>query len=271
MRGGSAISEGERTNERARPFLRRDPGVARRAAAGRAPRGTRRAPGRVRVLPARAGRDRGGPLGRSPRARARRGPAGGFAGGRTALWIGRRPPRRRPSDPASRWRSPPAARRGPGGDRDPAAAPAEPARRRSRRTSTPTGPAVSRWLSRPATRGTMEAYFAADGVSFRTRVFDLGMMKYRLAGRPRPPSGRPDQRALRLRGESEKTLICEMYEGRLEELPPPAERREHGGFTFLVYRHGGKTAVFWQEGRWPAFSSRTSTPKRSSRSPSPRP
>ncbi len=95
---------------------------------------------------------------------------------------------------------------------------------------------------------TMETFFAANGISFRTRVFDLGMMKYRLAGgRVHRLAGRPSALFVYL-GEKEKALICEMYEGRVEELPPAAERREHGGFTFFIYRDRGKTAVFWQEG-----------------------
>jgi anti-sigma factor RsiW len=95
---------------------------------------------------------------------------------------------------------------------------------------------------------TMETFFAANGISFRTRVFDLGMMKYRLAGgRVHRLAGRTSALFVYL-GEKEKTLICEMYEGRVEELPPAAERREHGGFTFFIYRHRGMTAVFWQEG-----------------------
>ncbi len=95
---------------------------------------------------------------------------------------------------------------------------------------------------------TMEAFFAANGISFRTRVFDLGMMKYRLAGgRVHRLAGRPSALLVYL-GEKEKALICEMYDGRLEKLPRPAERREHGGLTFFIYRDRGMTAVFWQEG-----------------------
>jgi anti-sigma factor RsiW len=94
----------------------------------------------------------------------------------------------------------------------------------------------------------MEAFFAANGIAFRTRVFDLGMMKYRLVGgRVHRLAGRPSALFVYL-GEKQKTLICEMYEGRVEDLPAPAEKREHRGFTFFVYRHGAKTSVFWQEG-----------------------
>lgn len=39
-----------------------------------------------------------------------------------------------------------------------------------------------------------------------------------------------------------------MYRGSTADLPPGGERREHGGFTFHVYRRGGSTVVFWQEG-----------------------
>src|SRR6266542_805268 len=95
---------------------------------------------------------------------------------------------------------------------------------------------------------TMETFFAANGISFRTRVFALGMMQYRLAGGRVPRlAGRPSALFVYV-GEREKALICEMYEGRREERAPPVERREHGGFTFFIYRDRGKTAVFWQEG-----------------------
>ncbi len=95
---------------------------------------------------------------------------------------------------------------------------------------------------------TMEAFFASNGIRFRTRVFDLAMMKYRIAGgRVHRLAGRPSALWVYL-GEKQKALICEMYEGRMEELPQPAQRREHNGFTFFIYRHKGMTSVFWQEG-----------------------
>jgi hypothetical protein len=39
-----------------------------------------------------------------------------------------------------------------------------------------------------------------------------------------------------------------MYEGRTSALPAPAERRRQNDIDFLVYREGGLTFVFWQEG-----------------------
>lgn len=93
----------------------------------------------------------------------------------------------------------------------------------------------------------MERYFADHGVPFATRVFDLGMMNYRLAG------GRVHHLVNRksalfvYRGDGNKLLVCQMYPGNVSELPPAAEVRQERGFTFHIYRQSGLTAVFWQE------------------------
>ena len=39
-----------------------------------------------------------------------------------------------------------------------------------------------------------------------------------------------------------------MFEGRLADLPPPADVREQNGFPFQFYTRGVITVVFWQEG-----------------------
>jgi len=94
----------------------------------------------------------------------------------------------------------------------------------------------------------MERFFVEHGVPFPTRVFDLGMMGYRLEG------GRVHRLAGRLsalfvyRGEGGKILVCEMYPGHPRELPGGAELRENKGIQFYVYRAGRTTTVFWQEG-----------------------
>lgn len=94
----------------------------------------------------------------------------------------------------------------------------------------------------------MERYFVERGVPFATRVFDLGMMGYRLeGGRVHRLAGR--QSALFVyRGEGGKILVCEMYPGHARELPGGAELRENKGIRFYVYRIGRTTTVFWQEG-----------------------
>jgi anti-sigma factor RsiW len=95
---------------------------------------------------------------------------------------------------------------------------------------------------------TVESLFAAGGIDFQTRVFDLGMMQYQLVG------GRIHRLATRpsalfaYRGPDGRGLVCQMYEGRLADLPRPDEVRQHEGITFQVYRAGRVTLVFWQEG-----------------------
>jgi anti-sigma factor RsiW len=94
----------------------------------------------------------------------------------------------------------------------------------------------------------VESLFAAGGIEFRTRVFDLGMMQYQLAGgRIHHLRNRPSV-LFAYRGPEGRNLICQMYEGQLTELPRPDEVREHDGITFKVYRAGRLTLVFWQEG-----------------------
>jgi hypothetical protein len=94
----------------------------------------------------------------------------------------------------------------------------------------------------------VESLFAAGGIEFRTRVFDLGMMQYQLAGgRIHRLRNRPSA-LFAYRGPEGRDLVCQMYEGQLGELPRPDEVRVHDGITLQVYRAGRLTLVFWQEG-----------------------
>lgn len=93
---------------------------------------------------------------------------------------------------------------------------------------------------------TLERYFADAGS--RVRVIDLAMMDIVLEGGVRHTlNGRPSA-LYSYRTPSGARLVCQMYEGRLADLPPPAEVREHNGFRFQVYSRGSVTMVFWQEG-----------------------
>ncbi len=95
---------------------------------------------------------------------------------------------------------------------------------------------------------TLERFFAERGIAFPTRVFDLAMMRYRLAGgRVHRVVGRPSA-FFAYTGPEAAPLICEMYQGTLAELPSAVEQRVHGGITFRIYRVNGMTLVFWQEG-----------------------
>jgi hypothetical protein len=94
----------------------------------------------------------------------------------------------------------------------------------------------------------MEKFFSEEGIPFKTRVFDLGMMNYRLLG------GRTHKLITRksaffvYRGKGDDILICQMYPGRVTELPAGAVQRENKGIRFYVYRVKGLTLTFWQEG-----------------------
>jgi hypothetical protein len=94
----------------------------------------------------------------------------------------------------------------------------------------------------------MEKFFSDEGISFKTRVFDLGMMSYRLVG------GRVHQLINRksalfvYRGKGDTILVCQMYLGLVTELPADAVRRENKGIQFYIYRTNGLTVAFWQEG-----------------------
>ncbi len=94
----------------------------------------------------------------------------------------------------------------------------------------------------------MEEFFSEAGIPFRTRVFDLEMMDYRLVG------GRVHQLINRqsalfvYRGKDNKILVCQMYPGQVTKLPAGAVRRENKGIQFYIYRVNGMTVAFWQEG-----------------------
>jgi len=94
----------------------------------------------------------------------------------------------------------------------------------------------------------LEQQLARDGLHFRLRVLDLSMMRWELRG-----GGLSDLRGRQAglfvyRSAAGRIVVCEMFEGRLQDLPPEAKRFEHDGILFLVYRERDLTAVFWSEG-----------------------
>lgn len=94
----------------------------------------------------------------------------------------------------------------------------------------------------------MEKFFSDEHIPFETRVFDLGMMNYRLLG------GRVHRLDTRksaffvYRGEGNAILVCQMYLGAVRELPAGAVLRENKGIHFYIYRKKDLTVAFWQEG-----------------------
>ncbi len=94
----------------------------------------------------------------------------------------------------------------------------------------------------------LERYFneAADGP--RIRVIDLGMMGWSLQGGVQRPSGNGPVALSAYRSSSGADLICQMYRGRLADLPRGDAVRHENGFEFRVYTRDGVTLVFWREG-----------------------
>jgi anti-sigma factor RsiW len=93
----------------------------------------------------------------------------------------------------------------------------------------------------------LERWFNSQ-LDFPSRVLDLGMMGYHLVG-GRVSSVGPRRSALFVyRHDRGELLVCEMYEGRVEELPAGAERRTHNDIEFFIFQRNDITAVFWPEG-----------------------
>lgn len=94
----------------------------------------------------------------------------------------------------------------------------------------------------------IEAWFRQSRLGFKTRVLDLGMMRYEtVGGRVHDLAGRTSS-LYTYRGPAGEALVCQMYEGRTDALPPGATELVRDGTTFHVYQRDGVTLVFWQEG-----------------------
>lgn len=94
----------------------------------------------------------------------------------------------------------------------------------------------------------LEEFFAAGGVGFQTRVFDLGMMNFRLVGGRVHALAGERSAFFVYEGPGGRILVCQMFRGRVTDLPAGAVLRQHGGIAFHVYQREGLTMVFWQEG-----------------------
>ncbi len=94
----------------------------------------------------------------------------------------------------------------------------------------------------------LERYFAATPNGPRVRVIDLAMMSIALEGGVRHTLDGRQSALYSYRTPSGARLVCQMFEGRLADLPAPGEVREQNGFRFQVYTRGAVTLVFWQEG-----------------------
>ena len=74
------------------------------------------------------------------------------------------------------------------------------------------------------------------------------MMNYRIdGGGVRRLNGRPAA-LFTYHGPDDALLLCEMFQGRMDELPSAPRTADHNGIAFRIYRRGTLTAVFWAEG-----------------------
>lgn len=94
----------------------------------------------------------------------------------------------------------------------------------------------------------LERYFADAPNGPRVRVIDLGMMGIPLEGGVRHVLNGQSSALYAYRTPSGARLVCQMYVGRLSDLPPPDNALDNKGFHFQIYDRGGVTVVFWQEG-----------------------
>ncbi|MBM4270059.1 MAG: hypothetical protein FJ144_26235 [Deltaproteobacteria bacterium] len=94
----------------------------------------------------------------------------------------------------------------------------------------------------------LEEFFASRGIDFKTRVFDLGMMGFHLlGGTVHEVAGQPSALFV-YRTDSGRIVICQMFPGRIDDLPAGVEIRQEKGIEFRIFDRGGVTMVFWPEG-----------------------
>jgi hypothetical protein len=93
----------------------------------------------------------------------------------------------------------------------------------------------------------LERLLAGEGLDFATRVFDFGMMDYRLAGGGVHRLAGRESALFAYLGADGRRLVCEMYRGTIDDLPPPFAEREVNGIRFRIYRREDVTLVFWPE------------------------
>jgi anti-sigma factor RsiW len=104
--------------------------------------------------------------------------------------------------------------------------------------------ALARRTEKPAE---LEATLRDARPEIPPRVFDFGMMGWRLVGGgPSTLTGRRSTLFV-YEGPGGKALICQMTAEGWEDLPPAEDSRVERGITFHVYRRGGVTLVFWRE------------------------
>ncbi|HZX92600.1 MAG TPA: zf-HC2 domain-containing protein [Rudaea sp.] len=91
-------------------------------------------------------------------------------------------------------------------------------------------------------------HFFSEHLDFHTRVYDLDTMGYQVQGGEVVRVNGRSSALSAYRGPGDSRLLCEMFTGRIDELPPAPRTANHNGVAFRVYRSGALTAVYWAEG-----------------------
>lgn len=91
-------------------------------------------------------------------------------------------------------------------------------------------------------------FFADRGFAFRVPSEMIALPGYRLVGaRVHSVAGRRSTFSV-YRGGRNETVICQMYEGVVGDLPAGGRVLESGGGRLLLFRASNLTQVFWQDG-----------------------
>jgi hypothetical protein len=98
-----------------------------------------------------------------------------------------------------------------------------------------------------ADAGTLARALASDHDRFRPRIVSLEPQFTLLGGRPHTLAGRRAA-AWFYRSPSVDSALAEAFEGRVDELGPPDDRRQGSGATLHIYRKSTQTIACWQDG-----------------------
>lgn len=94
----------------------------------------------------------------------------------------------------------------------------------------------------------VSSFFSQRDIGFPVEPESLEIPGYRLVGaRAHSFAGRISALSV-YRGGRDQTLVCQMYEGRVGDLPTGGRVVERGDARFYVFQASDLTQVFWQDG-----------------------
>jgi anti-sigma factor RsiW len=91
-------------------------------------------------------------------------------------------------------------------------------------------------------------HFFSEHLEFHPHVYDLDTMGYQIQGGEVVRLNGRSSALSAYGGAGDSQLLCEMFRGRMDELPPSSRTVSHNGIAFRVYRRGALTSVYWADG-----------------------